>query len=87
MHPDGKPYWQIFDTCENLIRTLPSLIHDDNVVEDVSDKCEDHACRKLQIRLYVKTETVEGRCDGLTARHVVVCAGTQNERLLGGQNP
>lgn len=46
--PDGKPYWQIFDTCENLIRTLPSLIHDDNIVEDVSDKCEDHAAESCR---------------------------------------
>lgn len=41
--PDGKPYWMIFDTCANLIRTLPALIHDDKNVEDVSDKVEDHA--------------------------------------------
>ncbi len=41
--PDGRPYWIIFDTCTELIRTLPELIHDDKHVEDVSDKCEDHA--------------------------------------------
>ena len=41
--PDGRPRWIIFDTCENLIRTLPMLTHDDHKVEDVSDKCEDHA--------------------------------------------
>lgn len=40
--PDGLPYWQMFSTCNNLIRTLPALIHDDHRVEDVSDKCEDH---------------------------------------------
>lgn len=46
--PDGLPYWQIFSTCDNLIRTLPALVHDDYRVEDVSDKCEDHgpeSCR------------------------------------------
>ena len=41
--PDGRPRWIIFDNCENLIRTLPMLTHDDHKVEDVSDKCEDHA--------------------------------------------
>lgn len=41
--PDGEPYWQIFSTCLNLIRTLPALIHDEKNPEDVSDKCEDHA--------------------------------------------
>lgn len=46
--PDGMPYWVIFDTCTNLIRTLPQLIHHDRQVEDVSDKVEDHgpeSCR------------------------------------------
>jgi phage terminase large subunit len=33
----------VFDTCHNLIRTLPALIHDTHNPEDVSDACEDHA--------------------------------------------
>jgi len=43
MAPDGKPYWQITKGCENLIRTLPMLTHDENKVEDVDQICEDHA--------------------------------------------
>lgn len=46
--PDDFPYWQIFSTCINLVRTLPALVHDDHRVEDVSDKVEDHgpeSCR------------------------------------------
>lgn len=42
--PDGQPYWQTFDTCKNLIRTLPELIYDTNNPEDVADGIEDHAC-------------------------------------------
>jgi phage terminase large subunit len=42
--PDGKPYWQVFSTCKNLIRTLPTLIYDDHDKEDVNDAGEDHAC-------------------------------------------
>ena len=34
--PDGKPYWQIHPKCENLIETLPVLVHDDNNPEDVA---------------------------------------------------
>jgi len=49
--PDGKPYWQIFSTCRNLIRTLPTLIHDENKVEDVSDACEDHAAESCRYAL------------------------------------
>lgn len=41
--PDGLPYWQIFNTCKNLIRTLPLLVHDKHRVEDVADGLEDHA--------------------------------------------
>ena len=46
--PDKKPFWQIFNTCTELIRTLPALIHDEHRVEDVSSKAEDHgpeSCR------------------------------------------
>lgn len=43
MAPDGKPYWQITKNCENLIRTLPLLTHDENKVEDVDQICEDHS--------------------------------------------
>jgi hypothetical protein len=41
--PDGLPYWQIASNCTNLIRTLPSLIHDENNVEDTDQTGEDHA--------------------------------------------
>jgi hypothetical protein len=33
--PDGQPYWLITENCENLIKTLPLLVHDENKVEDV----------------------------------------------------
>ena len=41
--PDGLPYWIITESCPNLIRTLPELIHDELKVEDVNTKGEDHA--------------------------------------------
>ncbi len=41
--PDGLPYYQIAENCVNLIRTLPELIHDENIVEDVDTDGEDHA--------------------------------------------
>lgn len=41
--PDGLPYWIITENCKNLIRTLPELVHDDNIVEDVDTEGEDHA--------------------------------------------
>jgi phage terminase large subunit len=32
----------------NLVRTLPTLIHDEHDVEDVADECEDHACEGVR---------------------------------------
>lgn len=44
--PDGLPYVQIFNTCVDLIRTLPLLTYgkvSTSKHEDVADGCEDHA--------------------------------------------
>ena len=49
--PDGLPFWQCTSNCTNLIRTLPELIHDPRDVEDVDDKCEDHAPEALRYGL------------------------------------
>lgn len=45
---DGVPTLQIFNTCTNLIRTLPALYYDEHDHEDVSDRCEDHAPEALR---------------------------------------
>lgn len=42
--PDGIPYWQIFDCCRHLIRTIPEMIHDDHNAEDIADGLDDHQC-------------------------------------------
>lgn len=49
--PDGKPYWQVFSTCKNLIRTLPTLIYDDHDKEDVADGGEDHSSESCRYAL------------------------------------
>jgi hypothetical protein len=41
---DGRPWMQISPVCENLIRTIPTMIHDDKNPEDCSMRAEDHAC-------------------------------------------
>jgi hypothetical protein len=40
---DGLPLLVIFDTCVHLIRTLPTLQHDDHNPEDIDTDQEDHA--------------------------------------------
>ena len=42
MWPDGRPGLQAFSTCRNLVRTAPTLMHDDHNPEDVDTDGEDH---------------------------------------------
>jgi hypothetical protein len=39
---DGKPRLQVFSSCTNTIRTLPSLPYDKNRPEDIDTRAEDH---------------------------------------------
>jgi hypothetical protein len=57
--PDGLPWWQCFETCSNLIRTLPALVYDTRNVEDVSPRCEDHAPEALRYMLISRPSPVE----------------------------
>ena len=59
MAPDGKPYWLIFNTCVNLIRTLPELIHDDKKVEDVDENCEDHGPEAMRYGLMSRPSPID----------------------------
>lgn len=43
MAPDNIPYWVITSNCQNLIRTLPELVYDENNPDDVDTTQEDHA--------------------------------------------
>ena len=42
--PDGLPYWMITENCNNLINTIPTMIHDEKNVEDLDTTGEDHWC-------------------------------------------
>lgn len=46
--------WQVFDTCINLIRTLPALVHDEHDPEDCDTKGEDHAPDALRYGLMTR---------------------------------
>lgn len=45
------PRLQVFNTCKNLIRTLPGLVHDENKPEDLDTDGEDHAADALRYHL------------------------------------
>lgn len=39
---EGLPMFQVFNTCRNFIRTIPSLVYDEKRVEDIDTDQEDH---------------------------------------------
>lgn len=41
--PDGYPYLMVHQSCANLIRTLPELVYDETLVEEIDGDAEDHA--------------------------------------------
>jgi len=41
--PDQKPWYQVFSTCTDTIRTIPALPYDMRKTEDVDTDAEDHA--------------------------------------------
>ena len=45
---DTDPQLLIFKTCPNMIRTLPTIVHDDLHPEDLNTKGEDHAADELR---------------------------------------
>jgi hypothetical protein len=59
---DGVPMLYMFDTCRDLIRTLPALQHDPHNAEDVDSDGEDHAPDETRYaclsRPFMQTEQV-----------------------------
>ena len=45
------PQLEVFETCTNLIRTLPAQVYDKTNVEDLDSDGEDHACDALRYGL------------------------------------
>ena len=39
---DGRPMFQVFDTCKHFIRTIPNLVYSESNVEDIDTTQEDH---------------------------------------------
>jgi len=53
INSNPQPMLKVFDTCVNLIRTIPALQHDELHPEDVDSKGEDHAADEL--RYFLRT--------------------------------
>ena len=54
---ETEPNLKIFSTCKNLIRTIPTLIHDELHPEDLDTDGEDHAADELRYFLQTLRET------------------------------
>lgn len=39
---EGRPMFQVFDTCKHFIRTIPNLVYSESNVEDIDTTQEDH---------------------------------------------
>ena len=60
--PDGRPMFQVFDTCRNFIRTIPNLVYDETNVEDIDTTQEDHIydeCRYVLMENPISPPKVE----------------------------
>ena len=61
---EGRPMFQVFDTCKHFIRTIPNLVYDETNVEDIDTMQEDHIydeCRYVMMENPIsprKTESV-----------------------------
>ena len=61
---EGRPMFQVFDTCKHFIRTIPNLVYDETNVEDIDTTQEDHIydeCRYVMMENPIsprKTESV-----------------------------
>lgn len=56
--PKGVPGLRVFNTCPNLIRTLPEMIHDKTRAEDLDTTLEDHIVDALRYGLMTRPRTV-----------------------------
>lgn len=56
---EGRPKLYIFNTCENLIRTIPLMMFDEKKVEDLDTMLEDHDLDAL--RYFAMSRPIEPR--------------------------
>jgi hypothetical protein len=59
---DGYPLLQVYDTCRDLIRTLPAMPRDKKNPEDVDTTTEDHLADALRYgAMFLAGRTAEDR--------------------------
>lgn len=81
------PMLQVMDgTCPNLIRTLPSLIHDQTNPEDVDTNGEDHAGDTLRYGLMSRPRPTVVPIEEMSDEYAEAELRAQHERK-GGQKP
>ena len=66
----NEPKLKIFDTCHNLIRTLPLLVHDEHHPEDVDTDGEDHAADELRYFLQTLRDSRAPKAETMVERRL-----------------
>jgi len=81
------PHWQVFETCNNLIRTLPALVHDEHDPEDCDTKGEDHAPDALRYGLMTRPPITETPLDAMPHEYREATIRAQHEEREQRKRP
>jgi len=81
------PHWQVFETCTNLIRTLPALVHDEHDPEDCDTKGEDHAPDALRYGLMTRPPITETPLDAMPHEYREATIRAQHEEREQRKRP
>jgi phage terminase large subunit len=84
--PDGAPYWMITENCHELITNLPSLVHDENRVEDVDTEGPDDQADAIRYALK-SLKWIDAKAGGVgktkeTTKKIITTAVTKEGRQV-----
>lgn len=86
---DGAPQLYVFETCKDLIRTLPALQHDADKPEDLDSDGEDHAADEARYacmsRPYVRTNPAQEKPIWPVQRTINELIAANTQRRLEAQ--
>ena len=66
---EGVPMMVVYDTCKDFIRTIPALTHDENKVEDVDTKLEDHTYDEAALLCMARPISLDPEAVAAEVRH------------------
>lgn len=82
-----EPQVQVFDTCTELIRTLPTLIHDKYTVEDLDTDGEDHGADMFRYGLMSRPGLSQVPLDQMPQEYAEALMRADHEGSAAKKNP